>query len=1102
MDDRNNAPYIKRFKIFAVSILVTTMTVNSFAAGIIADGTAAKNQQPVITQTANGVPQVNIQTPSASGVSRNRYKQFDVEQKGAILNNSAQHFQTQLGGWVQRNSLLTGGTAKIILNEVNSQNPSLLHGPVEIAGDKAQLVIANPAGISCDGCGFINAHRSTLTTGQAIFQNGNLSGFDVGQGHISISGQGMDDRETAYSDIIARTVNVNADIWANKLKITTGLNEVTTSNQLISSQQHNQKPALSIDVAGLGGMYADTIHLIGTENGVGVRNAGGMQAQTLVLAADGQLTFEKGSVVEAGQFEANVASFSNELAADLTANHLEISSAGTLVNQGVLDGQQILIKANSINNKATGAIYGDDLMLTATHIHNQSTLSEENVLLAPTIAARHTMKIAGERLTNEESAVIYSAGDMAVGDELDNDNALSGEMAELTNHGGLIEAVGNLTLNVLNLQNLNAELVTEWQTDSVERIIEVQPEGWSRKYDVSRFPKIHNHYVEKQPFVNEDGQVIRYFEDYSYYDYYATTESTHLISSKPAKLIAGGDLSINGNVYNQDSQVLAGGDLIFTGGNLTNQTTAGEQRISYQGRRQFRDWEGNDEELDFYPWTAYSPAPKVTEFNLATTQIESQSDTVGDQNLFTSDEIPVLSASWFQQTANPTQHFFVEANPRFTDYRDWLSSDYMLEQLAMDPSLTMKRLGDGFIEQRLVNEQIAQLTGHRFLSGFSDDEAQFMTLMDAGVSYAQVHQLTPGVALSVEQVAMLTSDIVWLEQQQVQLASGETVTALIPKVYVKARPEDFVPGTGLLAGKRVDIKTTNDLINTGTIAGREIVNLQSDFVQHGGHIQASKVQVSANNMAIEGGRIQAKDSLKLSAEQDINITSVTSETLNKEGRSDFSRSNIKRVAGLYVTGDGAEMSIEAGRDMRIAAAEIQQSGQAGKVSVSAGNNLKLATVKTAESNNSIHSAKDFNKHSEHKDVGSWISMNGDISLEAGNQLELSGAHINSHEGEIGIKAEQVQIKNATASYLSDIASHTERDGTFSSKSKDQRDLFYESTAVATVLSGNTITIESDSDINITASHLVADKDLKLQASENINLTSAEERYEHQQYVNE
>ena len=189
-------------------------------------------------------------------------------------------------------------------------------------------------------------------------------------------------------------------------------------------------------------------------------------------------------------------------------------------------------------------------------------------------------------------------------------------------------------------------------------------------------------------------------------------------------------------------------------------------------------------------------------------------------------------------------------------------------------------------------------------------------------------------------------------------------------------------------------------------------------------------------------KIQAKDSLKLAADQDINITSVTSQTLNKESKSDFSRNNIKRLAALYVTGDNAELSVVAGRDMRIAATDIQQSGQVGKVLLSAGNDLRLATVKTSETNNSIHSAKDFNKHSEHQDVGSRISTNGDISLKAANQLTLRGANINSQQGEIKIKAKHVEIKNATASYRSDIASHTERDGTFSSKSKDQRDVFY------------------------------------------------------------
>ena len=180
MEDRFNKNYL--------SVLITAALFSSslygagaMAAGIAVDPSAPANQQAIITQTANGLPQVNIQTPSSAGVSRNKYSQFDVSKKGVILNNSASNVQTQLAGWVQGNSLLAGGTARIILNEVNSQQPSYLNGPMEIAGSKAQLVIANPAGISCDGCGFINADRSTLTTGRALMNNGQLNGEPVFQ---------------------------------------------------------------------------------------------------------------------------------------------------------------------------------------------------------------------------------------------------------------------------------------------------------------------------------------------------------------------------------------------------------------------------------------------------------------------------------------------------------------------------------------------------------------------------------------------------------------------------------------------------------------------------------------------------------------------------------------------------------------------------------------------------------------------------------------------------------------------------------------------------------------------------------------------------------
>ncbi|MEY3980607.1 MAG: hypothetical protein RLZZ375_2036, partial [Pseudomonadota bacterium] len=143
-------------------------------AQIIPDAAAPAKQQAIVGAAANGVPLVHIQTPTAGGVSRNVFSQFDVERNGAILNNATQATSTALAGWVQANPLLDRA-ASVIVNEVNSSHPSFLNGYVEVAGQRAQVVVANPSGIRCDGCGFINTSRATLTTGVPQYSaSGNL----------------------------------------------------------------------------------------------------------------------------------------------------------------------------------------------------------------------------------------------------------------------------------------------------------------------------------------------------------------------------------------------------------------------------------------------------------------------------------------------------------------------------------------------------------------------------------------------------------------------------------------------------------------------------------------------------------------------------------------------------------------------------------------------------------------------------------------------------------------------------------------------------------------------------------------------------------------
>lgn len=265
-------------------------------AQVIADPGAPGNQRPTILQTGNGLPQINIQTPSAAGVSRNRFSQFDIQSNGAVLNNSRTNTGTQLGGHIAGNPWLATGEARVILNEVNSSNPSHLNGYIEVAGRRAEVIIANPAGIQVNGGGFINASGVTLTTGTPVMNSGHLDAFRVQGGSVRIMGLGLDTSTADYTAILARAVELNAGLWAKDLAVVTGSNEVKAlatggSAQTTQIASTGPAPVHMLDVAVLGGMYAGKIHLVGTEAGLGVNNQGSLIAHDgeWVLHADGSL---------------------------------------------------------------------------------------------------------------------------------------------------------------------------------------------------------------------------------------------------------------------------------------------------------------------------------------------------------------------------------------------------------------------------------------------------------------------------------------------------------------------------------------------------------------------------------------------------------------------------------------------------------------------------------------------------------------------------------------------------------------------------------------------------------------------------------------------
>ena len=197
-----------------ISLLVWQPVAPSFAAAITPNGPATMDK------AANGVPVVNIATPNGAGISHNQFKDYNVGAEGLILNNATgQLTQTQLGGLVQNNpNLRAGQEARGIINEVTGGSRSQLQGYTEVAGKAANVMVANPYGITCNGCGFINTPNATLTTGKPQFDAaGNLSALEVTKGTITVEGKGLDASASDALSLISRATEVNAAIHALSL---------------------------------------------------------------------------------------------------------------------------------------------------------------------------------------------------------------------------------------------------------------------------------------------------------------------------------------------------------------------------------------------------------------------------------------------------------------------------------------------------------------------------------------------------------------------------------------------------------------------------------------------------------------------------------------------------------------------------------------------------------------------------------------------------------------------------------------------------------------------------------------------------------------------
>ncbi|EJH8514051.1 hemagglutinin repeat-containing protein [Escherichia coli] len=524
-------------------------------------------------KAANGVPVVNIATPNGAGISHNQFKDYNVGKEGLILNNATDKLnQTQLGGLISGNANLKAGKeAKGIINEVTGGNRSQLQGYTEVAGKAANVMVANPYGITCNGCGFINTPQATLTTGKPVLDaSGNLQALDVKKGSITIEGQGLDASSSDALSIISRATEVNAAIHAKDLKVVAGANRVGTDGSVQAQQGEGNAPTVAVDTGALGGMYANRIHLVSSEKGVGV-NLGDLNARQgdITLDASGKLTVHNG--LASGALSARGESLA------LTGDHkaggtMSLSSQGDIaLSNGSLnsDGDLVLTASGTISHAGEKLTAGRDATLTAKNI-SQDAASQINAARDIAAKASDTLQTQGQMTAGQNLTV--SGNTLTQDGRLLVHNSAQLNASTLNNHGSVQGA--SLSVGSSTLSNSGSLLSGGNLTVSTKDFTQSGSTGAKGKTDITASGKLTN----TGSLVSDDVLVLK-AQDVAQNGVLSggkglTVNAQTLTSGKNSVTHSDAAMTLNTRTVTLDGETSAGGDLQLQGDRLTTAASA------------------------------------------------------------------------------------------------------------------------------------------------------------------------------------------------------------------------------------------------------------------------------------------------------------------------------------------------------------------------------------------------------------------------------------------------------------------------------------------------------------------------------------------------
>ena len=823
-------------------------------------------------------------------------------------------------------------------------------------------------------------------------------------------------------------------------------------------------------------------------------NTGRLEAgSSLSLAVKGNITNRK-EILSRGHLALESKNIRNEETGEIKGADTETVAENTWVNHGLVNGENVHIRANHITNENTGRIYGTRLSVETHTLDNLGTYKEK----APVIASREHMNLSvAGTLTNTEHALIRAEGNLTIGGQSDENGKITGKTEKIENRSAYLESGGNMTIGVNHLENRNEHFSTKNVLAGKTHHEEAVGQGKTDRFTLGGKGTEGAAYIERRGHVDHlytpDGGDYDHFTTYIYD---RSVYEDRIDTTDPAHIAAGGSLSLEaGRAVNDRSVMTAGKTLTIHGTDIENQDEKGHKTVKEEGAATSYWTKRVHHGVSLHKRTetrttsaGYMPADAVTDTTVIAAVDKAHTNPVyegtkAEAYLSPSERKPlhISDSSLYHITSDPTARYLVETDPAYADRKTFLSSDYFFRRMQYDPEKLEKRLGDGYYESQIVRDRLMQLKGK------PAGETEYKALMDAAVRWAQENKdVRIGMALTEDQKAALKEDIVWMVESSVLLPDGNIVKALVPEVYLAHGKNGTLTGSALISAENIDIRATNDILSRGTVIAGDTMRLSaSDINNEGGTIKASTLMEEALRDIRNTGTMEAENKLSLKAGQDIDLASTLHKERNQQGYTQTIASSGKAA----VTGNQGTLSIEAGRDITAEAAEISS---AGDIAMKAGRDITMETAAVKKDTAVTWDGNNYRHDSAARDIGSSVTAKGSLSMQSERDISIKAADIRS-EGMTAVEAgRNLTVENGKEiTDLEEHHRHKER-SLLSSTTTTTHDEVHAVKAQKSIIEGNTVSLQGGKDISLTGSAAASTKETALSAGRNISIHAAEE----------